>query len=422
MAIEATQNASAHEEPVEIQPAEFVAGGKQLDTITVNINFGIIEQFSEGLYSSPNKTFEELVTNSYDAGATHVWVRVPEALDDPNAVLAVIDNRESMDLGGLRDLWQIGESTRRIRPPARPERNPVGKFGIGKLATYVLANELTYVCKRGDVFLATTMDYRKVKGRLAERGRVLLDVVELTEDEANGTLSDVLGEEEPVPALFGPDAPPNWTAALMSSLKDRGRRLERGRLKWILSVALPLNPQFNLWFNGAPVTSSKAAGKRIWTFTVGTDDLRKKSAYADRASADGVALEHAGLITGTAEMYDLPLPRGKAEELGRSHGFFIKVLERLININDETFGIDVELHQRSWATGERRRTTSRALVSWFSWFGGSRSNGWKKLSGSRSIGIAVMISSRTWKRTHDGVRAYVGHRVTTRYQETEASR
>src|SRR6266571_2466856 len=89
---EPLEETPAEATPVEIEPADFVAGGKQLDTIAVNINFGIIEQFSEGLYSSPNKTFEELVTNSYDAGATHVWVRVPEALDEADAVLAVIDN------------------------------------------------------------------------------------------------------------------------------------------------------------------------------------------------------------------------------------------------------------------------------------------------------------------------------------------
>src|SRR5260370_11812647 len=138
------------EPPVEIEPADFVAGGTQLDTIAVNINFGIIEQFSEGLYSSPNKTFEELVTNSYDAGATSVWVRIPDDLANASAIIAVIDNGESMDLGGLRGLWQIVDSTRRSRPPARAGRKPVGKFGIGKLATYVLANELTYVCKRED--------------------------------------------------------------------------------------------------------------------------------------------------------------------------------------------------------------------------------------------------------------------------------
>jgi hypothetical protein len=330
--------------PVEIRPANFVAGGSQFDTIAVNINFGIVEQFSEGLYSSPNKTFEELVTNSYDAGATRVWVSVPSNLSDESAKLAVIDDGESMDLSGLRGLWQIGESTRRSRPNARPDRKPVGKFGIGKLATYVLANELTYLCRRGNQYLATTMDYREVTGRLAEQGSVLLDVVELTKTEAKATLRDAIGDGDPVKTLFGSKAPSNWTAALMSDLKDRGRQLERGRLRWILSIALPLNPEFNLWLNDAMVESSKATGKKIWTFKIGVDDKRKNTSYANRATDDGVTLEHAGLITGFAEMYENPLPRGKAEELGRSHGIFVSVLRRLINITDETFGIDVELH------------------------------------------------------------------------------
>lgn len=332
------------DETVEIPPAGFVAAGSHVATISVNINFGIIEQFSEGLYSSPNKTFEELVTNSYDAGAARVWVLIPDDLDDPDAVVAVVDDGQSMDAEGLHDLWLIGESTKRGRPAPMPGRKPVGKFGIGKLATYVLANELTYVCKRGDHYLVTTMDYRRVTGHLAESGNVLLDVVDLTEERAAETLRGALGDDAVLELLFGPGAPENWTAALMSSLKERGQRLARGRLRWILSVALPLNPQFSLWMNGSAVESSKAAGKRAWVFEVGNHDKALGTAYADRATDEGVELEHAGLVTGTAVMYELPLPRGKAEELARSHGFFVSARHRLVNIYDESFGIDVELH------------------------------------------------------------------------------
>ena len=42
--------------------------GTQVDTIPVSINYDIIYHFSEGLYSSPHKAIEELVSNSYDAG------------------------------------------------------------------------------------------------------------------------------------------------------------------------------------------------------------------------------------------------------------------------------------------------------------------------------------------------------------------
>ena len=43
--------------------------GTTIDNISVTISYRIIELFSAGLYSSPNKAFEELICNSYDAFA-----------------------------------------------------------------------------------------------------------------------------------------------------------------------------------------------------------------------------------------------------------------------------------------------------------------------------------------------------------------
>ena len=45
------------------------AGTNTGEQIEVELSYKIVELFSGGLYSSPNKAFEELVTNSYDAGA-----------------------------------------------------------------------------------------------------------------------------------------------------------------------------------------------------------------------------------------------------------------------------------------------------------------------------------------------------------------
>lgn len=56
--------------PTSVGVADFVAAeNREAESIDVKISLGIIKRFSEGLYSSPNKTFEELVSNSYDAGA-----------------------------------------------------------------------------------------------------------------------------------------------------------------------------------------------------------------------------------------------------------------------------------------------------------------------------------------------------------------
>ena len=52
----------------------FETAGSTTDQIDVRISLRIIQLFSEGLYSSPNKAVEELVSNSFDAGAENVHV------------------------------------------------------------------------------------------------------------------------------------------------------------------------------------------------------------------------------------------------------------------------------------------------------------------------------------------------------------
>ncbi len=57
----------------------------------------------------------------------------------------MIDDGESMDVAGFEDLWRIGETNKWEPGRKINKRPPIGKFGIGKLATYVLARELTYL-------------------------------------------------------------------------------------------------------------------------------------------------------------------------------------------------------------------------------------------------------------------------------------
>ena len=46
-----------------------------------------------------------------------------------------------------------------------------------------------------------------------------------------------------------------------------------------------------------------------------------------------------GAIKGDARIYETPLTGGKSADLARSHGFFVRVRERVINLEDELFGI-----------------------------------------------------------------------------------
>ena len=136
----------------------FAAIGHETDNIEVRLSYRIVELFSEGLYTSPNKAVEELVANSFDAGAQKVHVLLSSNLNDQDATIAVFDDGEGMDQEVLKRHWLIGISNKRRLSTLPRGRQQIGKFGIGKLATYVLANRLTHISKCGGKYYSTSMD------------------------------------------------------------------------------------------------------------------------------------------------------------------------------------------------------------------------------------------------------------------------
>lgn len=348
------------DESVTISPAPFVVASQGTrDLVPVRISLAIIERFSEGLYSSPNKTFEELVSNSYDAGAEHVWVYMPGDLSSPHASILVIDDGESMDVQGLQDLWRIGKSRKRDDESSK-RREPIGKFGIGKLATYVLAEELTYIVLKDGVYRAVTMDYQMVQGDMSDPHTLNLEVAELTREEAQeallSNLQDYGVRMKPVLETLFPDTdsgPEHWTAAIMTRLKKPAQGIQQGRLRWVLSTAIPLNPSFNLSYNGDPIEASKAQGEEQWDFTIGiSEDTLPPDARIgtpDQVEVNGEQLPAyrlplAGAVWGQAQLFEDSLVRGQSGKLGRSHGFFVRVRNRLINLDDASFNVGPELH------------------------------------------------------------------------------
>ena len=340
----------------------FVTSGTVEQQIDVRLSYRIIELFSDGLYSSANKAFEELVTNGFDAGARNVHVMLPPDPRAPGATTLVADDGSGMNALGLEQLWQIGVSQKRKNEDPQ-RRKQVGKFGIGKLATYVLADCLTYVCKRGGKYYATTMDYRRVdegvRGEVAPTEPLSLDLRLLTSGEAKRALepwtTTKVMKAWPV-KLFGTGAAKTWTVAILSSLKDKASEIEPGRLKWILSTALPLRDDFSIYMDGKALQPSKTGRGRVGKWVLGKEikELSKpapdgisirKDEELDKTDEKHFGLYHPqlGRITGYAEGYKDALTAGKSAEFGRSYGFFVYVRNRLVNIEDEYFGIDSNL-------------------------------------------------------------------------------
>lgn len=350
--------------------------------VPVHISYEIIRLFSEGLYQSPQKAVEELVSNSYDANAASVHVLLPEAgdrldldatrSDEADATtlsgsaeidetvaeandlppLWVIDDGDGLDIEGFARLWRVAYSTK--ASVSEGERLPIGQFGIGKLAAYVLAWRLTHISKVDGSIRMTSMNFRRLDGvhQYSSEKPIDLDIKELSLDRAKELMADVEHRDPDAwNFLFGPDAASTWTAARLSDFKDLYDKLRYGRLDWVLRTGLPLHSEFQIWLNGKKLTSSKADRERIFEFVVGSedDDVAASLGLAKDASDPAVYIPGIdGAIRGRVELFKRRLTEGKSDQYGRSNGFFIRVRGRVVNLEDELFGLDV-LNHSTWA-------------------------------------------------------------------------
>ena len=152
--------------------------------------------------------------------------------------------------------------------------------------------------------------------------------------------------------MFARTSRQSWTVTIMSSLKEKVHEIRPGTLRWILSTALPLRPDFAIWLDGKPVKPSKTAKGRTKRWILGREIVAlpkpgpKKTATStgDEHAAElferyGLDVPNLGRVTGYAEAYKDLLTGGKSEEWGRSHGFFVYVRGRLLNVDDGHFGI-----------------------------------------------------------------------------------
>ena len=306
--------------------------GQEIEKIPVSISYDIIRLFSEGLYRSPHKAIEELVSNAYDANAQQVHVLLPKQPEDEEGHIAplwVIDNGHGMDASGFRQLWRVAESNKDNDDPPPKRRAPIGQFGIGKLAAYVLAWKLTHLSRVGDRFLLTIMNFREVTGRQSEAANpVQISLREIDESTAKIYLTEIRRRDPHAWALMFDEknASPTWTAAALSDFKDLYDKLSSGKLQWVLSTGLPLHSNFKISLNGERITSSK-------------EKLVEIKEIKFQENLPGI-----GKIRGIARIHEKQLTIGKSEQFGRSNGFFIRVRGRVINLEDGLFGVPQPNH------------------------------------------------------------------------------
>lgn len=350
-------------------PEDLDRAGTSAGVIPVHVSYEIIRLFSEGLYQSPHKAIEELVSNSYDAQASEVHILMPETrdiaierLDEedseefeieiPTAPLWVIDNGSGMDREGFFQLWRVADSAKATVTAAPGERLPIGQFGIGKLAAYVLAWRLVHMSKSNREIHMTSMDFRKLEGLHQDEasGPFQLNLRKIEENEAMRLLAEIeIRDPRAWELLFGDGASETWTVAALTDFKALYDRLRGGRLAWVLRTGLPLYSDFSIWLNNEELQSSKLSKPSVFELTVGSDD--DVTAKRMALTLNGAGIEIPGIegeVTGTAVLFEERLTTGKSEQYGRSNGFFIRVRGRVINLEDELFGLEA-LNHAAWS-------------------------------------------------------------------------
>jgi len=336
--------------------------------VRVTLSNQLVRLLSEQLYQSPLKAIEELVVNAYDADAKVCRIFVPLPTDTEHEFIAVYDDGHGMDYQGLTDLWLVGRSIKREEEyERRRARKQIGKFGIGKLATSTIANQLTYLSKTHEGILGVTIDFTIFQDTpakkdsenagqedesdgedksLAQTAQMDLPVYEIEE------WTDFIREtdlESVLDALGLETADPNaesWTIAILENLKDKAQDINPGPLKWVLRTAMPLGVDFHLFLNAEEVLSSKLDYDKIIDFNLTElpperlEGLSEETGEKWYVEGDYIKSESfPNGVKGHVFVTRRSLYGQKSDDIQRSHGFFVRVRGRLVDLIDPLFGM-----------------------------------------------------------------------------------
>src|SRR5947209_6560105 len=185
-------------------PSAITAPGPQADVTEVKLAPELVPLLSAQLYQSPLKAIEELVVNSYDADAHNCFVSINKD------AISVVDDGVGMDLGALKNLWNVGRSGKRTDQSYLKlvSRTQIGKFGIGKLAAYAIAETISYYTCSKSTILHSTLNFAQF-----EAGTNVVDVsiyrMELDDPKANELIQALTSFTSASKTIFEHNS---WTA------------------------------------------------------------------------------------------------------------------------------------------------------------------------------------------------------------------
>ena len=107
--------------------------------LKIKIDSNVLNHLGIGLYSNTPAVLTEIVANAWDADAENVFIELS------NGEITITDDGHGMDYVALQDKFlTVGYARRNNGESITPKgRQCMGRKGIGKLAMFSLANDVT---------------------------------------------------------------------------------------------------------------------------------------------------------------------------------------------------------------------------------------------------------------------------------------
>lgn len=127
-----------------------------------------LEHFGVQMYKHRDAALAELVANAWDAGASNVWISVPEWSDYSmtESEIVIADDGVGMDPDDIEPLYLVvGRNRRSEGQPEQGGRPPMGRKGIGKLAGFGISNRMAVMTVKGERVTLIQLDAGLLKNQ-----------------------------------------------------------------------------------------------------------------------------------------------------------------------------------------------------------------------------------------------------------------
>ena len=151
----------------------------------------LLEHLGVQMYKHRDAAIAELVANSWDAGAKNVWITIPnESTYDPNkSEILIEDNGCGMDETDMQDKYLVIGRNRRSAEGSDvfKERRVMGRKGIGKLAGFGIATNMTIETWINNSSIELTLNLNDLKN----------NPITETKDDVEKSLQGIIRDRKP---------------------------------------------------------------------------------------------------------------------------------------------------------------------------------------------------------------------------------